>query len=136
MSFPVVKVRKSEFEKFLRDSADVATLWTPDNMEFEQFASGPCEVEELMTAIDLFAGQQCDYVYIFNGNVDDPDSEWRECIYSDDELPEVKASGLSEYVCGSSMGNDFFYFACSLEEASNLSYTTLLPAQLVDTDDD
>jgi hypothetical protein len=136
-SFPVVKVRKGEFEQFLHGSSDVATLWKPDNLEFEQFLNGiPCDVEELMTAIDLFAGQECDYVYVFNSNVDDPDGAWSQVIFDNDKLPEVKASDLSEYVVRSSMGKDFLYFACSMEEASNLQYTTLLPGGFDDGDDE
>ena len=55
MAFPVVKVRTSEFETFLRNSSDVATLWKPDNIEFERVVSGfPCTVDELMTAIGQF----------------------------------------------------------------------------------
>jgi hypothetical protein len=128
MPFPVVKVRRDEFEQFLRASADVATLWKPDNIEFEQFLTRiPCNVEELMTAIELFAGQECNYVYVFNSNVDDPDGEWNQTVYDDNTLPEVKASELGEYVVQGSMGEDFLHFACSLEEACGPKYTTLLP---------
>jgi hypothetical protein len=132
----VVKIRKDEFREFLENSRDVAALWEPDNIEFEQFISHrPCEVDELMVAIDLFPGQEYDYIYIFNANVDDPHGEWNETRYSDDAIPEVKASEMNEYVVRSSMGKDFLYFACSLEEASCIKYTTLLPAGFVEGED-
>jgi hypothetical protein len=128
MTHAIVRIRKDEFRDFLENSKDVATQWMPDNIEFEQFTSHlPCEVDELMAAIDFYAGQEYDCVYIFNANLDDPDLEWNKQRYSDETIPEVKASEMEEYVVRSSMGKDFLYFACSLEEASCIKYTTLLP---------
>lgn len=87
-----------------------------------------------MTAIGQFSGQECDFVYIFNTNLEDPNAAWKRVSF--DNLPEVTASELGEYVVRSSMGNDFLYFACSLEEAAIPSYTTLLPVRPIEDEED
>jgi hypothetical protein len=128
MPHPVVKVQKDEFRKFLEDSKEVSSRWVPDNTEFEQFVSRlPCDIDELMSAIEFYPGQECKYIYVFNSNEDDPEDACRGLTFSDETLPEAMANELDEYVVRSSMGKDFLYFACSLEEASCIRYTTLLP---------
>jgi hypothetical protein len=130
MAFPVAKVLPHHFARFLRDSKDVATLWNvDDNRQFTESMGGSYTVDELMDAISMLAGD-CEHIYVYNANVDDPDKAWDQTDYG--ALPEVTAEDLKEYVVRSSMGKDFLYFACSPEEGSSDRRITLLPGGFED----
>ena len=122
MTHAVVKTQKGEFAKFLRAAKGIATLWRVDDKEFEQFAPAECDVDELMTRIDLHGGKDSDYIYVFSDADPNPLFSWELVTYDDAVLPEVRAQELTDYIVVGVWGNDFLYFATSMEP---VSYTHL-----------
>ncbi|MGO8902940.1 MAG: hypothetical protein ACLQU5_32055 [Isosphaeraceae bacterium] len=135
MSFEFVKVPFHEFASFLENNNEVATRWEVDtNEEFPEVSfNGAYTVDELMTQIGL-RSRDTDFIYVYNADIDDPDGEWDPTDY--DAIPEVKANDLDDYVVRSSMGKDWLYFACSLEEGSSDRRMTLMPGGFEDGESD
>ena len=71
---------------------------------------------------------------MYNPEIDDPDGEWDPTDH--DAIHEVKAQDLEDYIVGSSMGKDWLYFACSLEEGSSDRRMTLFPGGFEDGEEE
>lgn len=119
----VVKVSLATFEKFLR--AQEYEYWDVDDIVFEEYLGvSPATVDEIVRTIEFYYGHDNEYIYVFD--YDDPyeianQTDW-------EKVPEVDAERLHDYILPSRAG-DFLYFDCSLEDASNGTPITLLPAE-------
>jgi len=119
----VVRVSLTDFETFLRSQDN--ELWDADHLEFESLMHGkPSTVDNLMGTITMYSHGDSDYLYVFS-STDAPyeianRTDWKN-------VPDIDSEGLSAYVIGNVRGADFLYFACTIEQAANGDYVTLLP---------
>jgi hypothetical protein len=132
MTAPVAKALPHEFAKFLRENADLATLWkVDDNRLFtEPMMGGLYTVDELMDEISLQAGGS-EHIYVYDCNIDSPDEVW--CRFNPDAVPAIKAGDMGKY--RARQLKDFLYFACSPESGSSGEIITLLPGGFEDEED-
>ena len=122
--FPLVRIHLDLFEKFLHR---YNALWNVDcELKSDEAVSGSrMTVDELMDKVASHAGSS-EYVFVFS-ECKNPDQIANQ-VGIDDAPILHDEKDLDKYIVRcSNWGQDFLYFACSPEDASNGTSLTLCP---------
>ena len=119
----LVRILRNEFEKFLRQHGK---MWeVHGHSGWDECAQAlEMTVDELMGAVESYAPDD-HHVYVFSAEMTPLEILDQVTL---EELREVDAKALDAYIVRCGTGNDFLYFACDLNEASNGNPFTLAPA--------